>query len=171
MWPSGSRAICSDGWPGALAIDTPLVRLDPDDRPVRLGDDAVRVGARDLLEELARPVRLQDEDAAGLAIVGQVVRRVGEVQPPVRSEGQVVGRLERDAADLGDDLLDPPVRPRLLDRRPAHHLGPPRADGAAVLGDVERPVAAEHAGVGPATAVGVVVDARAPRDQATILLV
>ena len=67
--------------------------------------------------------------------------------------------MEGHAVDLGDDLLDPPVRPGLLDRGATHHLGPPRADGPAVLGDVDGPVAAEHAGVRPAAAVGIVVEA------------
>ena len=47
----------------------------------------------------------------GLRSFGQVVGRIGEVEPPVGPERQVVGRLERDAVDLGRDGLDPPVGP------------------------------------------------------------
>ena len=102
----------------------------------------------------------------GLRSFGQVVGRIGEVQPAVRSERQVVRRLERRRR-----------RPRATtsSTRPSgqafwidgttHDLGPPGADRPAVLGDVDRAVAAEHAGVGPAAADRRSRGCRAPRTR------
>ena len=168
MWPSGSCAICSLGRAGSTC-DTRPGRTTRPTRCCRPAPPRCRWGRPPGSSSRHSPVPsgFSANTRPGLRSFGQVVRRVGEVQPAVRPEREVVGRLERDAVDLGDDGLDAPVGPRLLDRGDVHHVGPPGTDRAAVLGDVERTVRAEHAGVGAAAAVGVVVDAALarPRDD------
>src|SRR5439155_17967664 len=76
------------------------VRLDPDDRAVRLRDDAVRVDVAEILDDLAVAARVQSEDVARMRLrLGLPVARVREVEAPVGSEREVVRAVEAEPFD------------------------------------------------------------------------
>src|SRR5580704_4172563 len=123
------------------------VRLDPHDRPVRFGDDAVRIDRLELLENVARAVLLDDADVTAVRPVDRIpVAGIGEVQAAVRSECQIVRRRQGDAVGLRDDDLHSPVRGDPLNRWwPS--LGRNPGANRRTLSDVEGPVGTEHARV------------------------
>ena len=88
---------------------------------------------------------------------------VGEVEPAVGAEGQVVRHPQRHAVDLGRDGLDLAVGRDALDRAGQQLVRAPVADDAAVLRDVEAAVRAEAHGVRAAARVGQAAHALARR--------
>ncbi len=80
---------------GRAADDAERIGLDPHDRPVGLGDDAVRVDVFEFLHDMRRAVLLDDDEAAGMRLVRRVpVTGIGEPQPSVGGEGKVVRSVE-----------------------------------------------------------------------------
>ena len=141
---------------GRAAHDAQRVGLDPDDRAVGLGDDAVRIDVVELLEDLGGAVLLDDADAAGMRLVDLVpVAGIGEVEPAVGAEGEVVRRRRTSCRRPRSTTIStlPSGERRWIDG--GRVLGrDPRADGRA-LGRVDVAVRAEHAGVRAAADEGV----------------
>ena len=69
MWPSGSVWMTLLLAVGRPPDDAQRVGLDPDDRPVGLGDDAVRIDVVELLDDVGVAVLLDDDDPAGMRLV------------------------------------------------------------------------------------------------------
>src|SRR6185295_15540252 len=112
------------------------VRLDPDDIAVRLDRDPVGKCLARLGDDLSCAIGIQGEDVAGRrrCRLAEATGRIGEVEPAVRPEREVVGRAQRDAVDLRHELLDLAARRDPLDRGRALIGRAPVAVDAAVLG-------------------------------------
>ena len=123
----------------------------PDDRPVRLDGEAVgenRLGEG--VDHGAAPSGASAWMIAGVGIGGIIGPGVGEDEPAVGREHEVVGAVEPDPADFGEQDLRDPAFAHALDRGDRHLGGAPGAAGAAVLAEIERAVGAAHAGIGRA---------------------
>ncbi len=141
---------------GPDAADAPGIGFVPDDRAVRLGGDAIgehRLRERD--QHLGGAVGQQPVNVAGVRVLGVVGPGIREDEAAVGCEDEVVRAIELDALDLGDQHLGLAALAHPLDRGIDHLGGAPRADGAAVLADIERAIGAQHAGVRRAGGVGV----------------
>src|SRR5579863_74305 len=94
------------------------IGLDPNDGAVGFDDDAVGIDVIELFEDARSAVLLDDDDASGMRLrVGRPVAGIGEVEPAVRPEGEIVRSVELHAVRLGDEYLDLAGRVGLLNRR------------------------------------------------------
>jgi hypothetical protein len=129
-------------------------RLRPHERAVGEEPDPVREDGPDLDHQLA----LARLDVEGEQAPGPVVRVrigsppwVGEPEPSVGAEGEVVGTVEPVTGNFGRDVLGAAV----VEIDPHDAAGLPRRIGhPAVLGDVELAVGSQRGAVGPATGLG-----------------
>ena len=160
LQPVGNMAVRQRMDDGLLAgrrapHDTQRVGFNPDDRAVGLGDDAVWIDVVEFFQDLGDAVLFDHDDTAGMRLVGLVpVAGIGEIEPPVGPEGQVIRTVEFFAVSLGHQDLDLAVAQRLLDRRRAMLRGDPGPDSRR-LRRVDGAVGAEHTSVGSAADEGI----------------
>ena len=123
----------------APAADAAGVGLAPDDRAVGFHRNAIgedRLGKGD--EHARGSVRLDREDVAGIGAGRIVGAGIGEDQASLPVEDEVVGAVERDPGDLGEQDLGLAALADALDRGRGHLGGAPGPGGAAVLADIEQ---------------------------------
>src|SRR5262249_26261356 len=117
----------------------PAERLAPEQVALGVERDAVREHRPELEQQLsAALLQIPDEQSPGVVIACRIARaaRIGEVQPAVRAEAQIVWTLERIPGDLARQHLDAAV-----ERHAQQTCGDARsAEQAAVLGHVQRAV-------------------------------
>src|SRR5712691_11380859 len=106
-------------WLPALEPADPVRQgLSPEEPSLPVEGDPVRIHLREFEQHLAaaptvdreQPPRRSDVEAKVLLRTG-----IGEVEPAVGSEGQVVRTVQLPAGDLRAQQLDHPVRPDALD--------------------------------------------------------